>query len=394
VVRFLKPEELGETRIISTYVNYVQMLGCLGLSSAVLTFVPRMGDPAVRRQWLKSTLLIVLGATAGFSLLAVWLSWHGLLMSSAHTAFWFRWSLLGGMATAATSIIISFYQAERAVKQLAGIQSVVRIAALAFCVAGAWVGGFEGYIIAGIVSPFILLGSLIGNQSRTAVPLHKLMLPEGYMKVAGLAMIATLLWTAGRTADVVILDRLVTNRVKFGCYSLALSISTIVSIINATVQIVTVPYFSKRHESGDWVLRNARKWQIAGTLVCIGVSILIITGVALLLKPIYGTAYTVAAYYLVPLLLAQCLLATFHIQAAAMGGIGLVKVNTTIGAIVVPISVGISYFMAKKYGIEGAIWGQVISAAFYAIVQSVWGWEILSRRARGQRPVMPTHVSV
>jgi len=212
-------------------------------------------------------------------------------------------------------------------------------------------------------------------------------LPTGYLSAAGLSLLANLLWTVGRTADVVILDRVVVDRARFGCYTFALTLVTILSLVNSTVQVVTVPFFAARHEAADWVIRNARKWQLAGGLVTVVVAVGLQAGVTLLIVPVYGQAYAGAAYFLAPLLLAQCLLATFHILSAALAGMGMISVNTTVGAIVVPVSVGISYYMATRYGIDGAVWGQVLSAAIYALVQSSWGWLALSRRVKPTAPI-------
>ncbi len=384
VVRFLTPAELGEARVIGTYSGYVQILGSLGLASAVLTFIPRSGDPGVRKYWLLITLVISAVATTFISLVTGWMSWQGWLMSSESTSYWYRWSLLGVLATSATSLLISFYQAERALRELAGLQSVMRAASLLVTVGGAWLGGFEGYIIAGIGTAFMTLGSFAFMRRRDHTPVRREPLPTGYLKVAGLALLGVLLWTAGRTADVVILDRLTTERARFGCYSFALALAMIMSLINGSVQTVTVPFFSTRHQAADWVLAKARKWQAAGALLSLFGTFAAITLAALLIRPFYGPAYTETVSFLVPLLLAQCVLATFHIQAAALIGLGLVRVNTIIAAIVVPISVLVTYEMARKYGITGAAWGQVVSAGIYAVMQSFWGWTVLSRRSKAQ----------
>jgi hypothetical protein len=47
--------------------------------------------------------------------------------------------------------------------------------------------------------------------------------------------------------------------------------------------------------------------------------------------------------------------------------------------------------MANRYGVWGAAWAQVISAAVYAGLQSIWGWVVLYRKAgfrEGRRNVI------
>jgi O-antigen/teichoic acid export membrane protein len=385
VVRFLRPEELAEARVIAVYVGYVQIVGSLGLATSVLTFVPRSSEPGIRRHWLQVTLLIMGGATAGFSILAAWLSLHGWLMSNAHTAYWFRWSLLGGLATSATGILIAFYQAERAIRKLAGVQSVLRVMVLPVIVGGAWIGGFIGYVVAGIAASFLMLGGLVATLPRAQRFARRVPLPIGYMGVAGLALLANFLWTVGRTVNVVVLDRVATDRVQFGCYSLAISIGMIMSLIISTIQIVAIPFFSAHHDDGEWVLLNARKWQLAGAIVgAIGAAVVFCVA-APLIKFVYGRAYAEAIAFLIPVLVAQVLLATFHIQAAALIGMNLVRVNTIVAAVVVPLSVLAAIIMASRYGVWGAAWSQVLAYTVYAGLQSIWGWAALSRKAETRR---------
>jgi O-antigen/teichoic acid export membrane protein len=159
----------------------------------------------------------------------------------------------------------------------------------------------------------------------------------------------------------------------------------------STAQTVAIPFFSARHQDGEWVLLNARKWQVAGALLGAFGAAVVFCAVTLLIQYFYGHAYASAISFLIPVLLAQCLLATFHVQAAALIGMNLVRVNTVVAAIVVPLSVLVTIIMANRYGVWGAAWAQVISAAVYAGLQSIWGWVVLYRKAgfrEGRRNVI------
>jgi O-antigen/teichoic acid export membrane protein len=381
VVRFLKPEELGETRVIATYISYVQLLGTLGLTTSVLTFIPRSNDPAIRYRWMQMTLLMICISTIGFAMVAAWLSSCGWLMSNAYTAYWFRWSLLGCLASSASSTLVAFYQAERAIRKLAGIQSVLRFVVLLGIVGGAWMAGFIGYVVAGIVGTFLTFGGLLAVLPRSRSPARWGPFPVGYMHVAAFALLGSLLWTVGRTADVVILDQLTCDRVQFGCYALANTIGMIMSFISSTVQVVAIPFFSSHFQDVEWVMMNARKWQIVGAFLGTFGAAAVFCAATLLIKFIYGEAYARTTSFLIPVLIAQCLLATFHILAAALVGMNLVRVNTMVATIVMPLSVLTTLVMSREYSIWGAAWAQVISATIYACMQSIIGWRALSRKA-------------
>jgi O-antigen/teichoic acid export membrane protein len=385
VVKFLKPEELADTRVIMTYIGYVQLLSSLGLTASVLTFLPRSSDPGIRRQWMRATLLITFAATVLISMLAAWLSWRGWLMSGENTAYWFRWSLLGCLATTAAGVLIAFYQAERAVRELAGIQSAVRVLVLFVIVGGAWWAGFVGYVVAGIVSSFLMLGGLMAVLPKTPRPSLREPLPAGYIRIAAFTLVGNVLWCVGRTVDVVVLDQLACDRAQFGCYSLVNTIGVVMTLILTTVQVVAVPFFSSHYQDMNWILRNTFRWQIVGAITGVFGAAFAFAGASLLIRFFYGSAYSAATSFLIPVLLAQCLLSTFHLLAAALTGINLVRVNTLVAAIVVPLSVLTTILMANWDGVRGAAWAQVISAAVYACMQSALGWTAIYRKTAAYR---------
>ena len=117
---------------------------------------------------------------------------------------------------------------------------------------------------------------------------------------------------------------------------------------------------------------------------------------AALIRHLYGNAYSAAVSFLVPLLLAQIILGTFHIQSSALLGIGLVRINTCVSALAVPLSVLCCIIMVRCWGIGGAAWAQVISASLYAVIQSAWGWLALTRcpKTPGTDLVLPTDRAV
>ncbi len=303
-------------------------------------------------------------------------------MTNATTAYWFRWALVGAVASAASGAMVAFYQAERAVKKLAGVQSVLRVLVLGIVVIGAWRFGFGGYVLAGVLGACASLAGLLLVMPSQAPGTWYQQLPPGFMKVASLAFAGTLLWTVGRTVDVVLLDRFTLDRAVFGCYALATTMAMVISLVNSATQVVATPFFSSHFTDGRWVLHNAAKWQVVGVIVSVCCAATLYLLVNVLVHFVYGSQYSLTVDIVVPVLLANCLLGSFHILSAALIGINLVKVNTLVAAVVIPLSVLVTFLMVSQYGVWGAAWAQVIAAVTYAAIQSSLGWTLLVRNAR------------
>jgi O-antigen/teichoic acid export membrane protein len=185
----------------------------------------------------------------------------------------------------------------------------------------------------------------------------------------------------GQSADIIIMDRWISDRRLFGCYVLALSITAVLGLVNSTLQAVAMPFFAARHEDPGWIIHRARKWQQVGICSATVAAGLVFALSYLFLPLLFGDSYGDATVMLVPLLASFCIRSTFHILVVALTGTGQMGVNTAVAAIVMPISVGVAYVLTRSYGIWGAIWTQVIAGSTYALLQSVWGWRVLSRAA-------------
>lgn len=369
VVKFLSREDLAEARVIQTYGGYVLLIGMMGMNTAVVTFFPKSRQGTIKQGWLFKTLLLSTSVTAILAIGVSLLSSRGLLMSSLRSSYWFRWSLIGVIANVGSGILTSYYQAEHEIKKLSGVQSVVRSVSVLFIILGAWLAKFEGYItgqIAGAITVF--LGLLIALKK---VPVNKPSspLPSGFIAIGLYACIGNMLWTVGRSIDIVIMDRVVMDRALFGCYALATIFVMVPALINTSIQSVASPIFSQKAHDINWVIRRVKETQCLAAIFSLIVSVIVFFLAKILVGQYYGPQYSGTISLLAILLGAFCVSSSFHMISAALVGLGKVRLNTTIAAVVIPSSVILTFVLIKNYGIRGGAWAQFISSAIYAIVQ-------------------------
>jgi O-antigen/teichoic acid export membrane protein len=381
VVKLLRPAELAEARIIQAYGGYLIMFGCLGFGTAIATFLPRETDQPTRMRWFRTMLLLSLSLTAVLAVGAAILSGYGKLMTDPRTAYWFRWFLLGTIANVIIALLTSYYQAERQVKKLSGIQSVVRLLNVLLIVGITWLAGFSGYVIAMILGSCLYAFSLYRANvwPRNSLNLKLGSLPTGLWSITFLAFSSIVVCALGRNLDLVIMDRLVTDRALMGSFALVASFLILPQTLTSAVQSVGLPYFAAHHREPRWLLRTAAKAQALAAFASLLVAAVVAVGCYALVTWFYGPAYFPTRQLVLPMLAAYCVTSSFHILSIALTGAGLMRVNLTVSVIVLPVSVATTYGCIRAFGVFGAAWAQLANASFYALLQHSVGWYYLLR---------------
>lgn len=379
VVKLLRPAELAEARIIQSYGGYLVMFGGLGFGTAIATFLPREADQKARMSMFRTLLLISVALTGILGLGAAILSGYGKLMTEPRTAYWFRWYLVGTIASLVVSQLTSFYQAERQVKKLSGIQSVVRFVNVLLIIGVTWMLGFAGYVIAMILGSCLYAFSLYRANTWQGSWLDLRNLPQGLWPTAFLALSSMVVCSFSRNLDLLIMDRLITDRALMGSFALVASFLILPQTLTSAVQSVGLPYFAARHRDPRWLVRTAAKTQALAALASLAVAGAVFAGCYALVTWFYGPAYFPTRQLALPMLLAYWMNSTFHILAIALTGAGLMRVNLAVSMIVLPVSVATTYLCIRKFGVFGAAWAQFANASFYALLQHAAGWRYLFR---------------
>jgi O-antigen/teichoic acid export membrane protein len=379
VVKLLQPAELAEARIIQAYGGYLVLFGGLGFGTAIATFLPRESDSKKRMNWFHTMLCVSVAFSALLTVPAVILSGFGKLMTDPRTAYWFRWFLLGSIANIVVGLLTSYYQAEKQVKKLSGIQSLVRLLNVFLIVGITWFGGFAGYIIAMVLGSCIYAFSLYRANHWSGTSLSLRNLPSGVWSTAFLALSSMIVYFVSRNLDMVIMDRLVTDRTLMGSFALMGSFMILPQTLTSAVQNVGLPYFAAHHREPRWLLRTALKTQALAALASLCLALVIALGCYVLVTWFYGPAYFPTRQLVLPMLGAYCMLSTFHILAIALTGAGLMRINLIVSIIVLPVAVSATYICIRAFGVFGAAWAQFGNACFYAMLQHAIGWRYLLR---------------
>jgi len=383
VVRFLSPGDLGESRVIATYNNYLLLLGGLGLTAGVVVYFPRERDPEAKLRWFNTMALVSVAFTALLGVLAGLASAGGHLMAHPGTAYWFRWSIIGAVANSSVAMLTAYYQAEREIKKLSGVQSVVRCFNVALIVVLAWAFGFPGYVVAVAAGSCAAAASLF-RASRWRWLFARLRdLPPGLWSLALFAFGATVICQIGRSMDMLMLDRMAHDRPLLGCFALATSLLLLPGLFTSTIQQVANPYFAPHHGDRHWLVSTAIKTQVIATLGSFVLAVAVYTGTMVLLRWVYTPAYRPTEFLMLPMLAAYVLNSSYHLLSSALFAAGLTRVNFQVSVLMLPVSLGCSYFGIRSHGVAGAAWAQFANAAFYALLQHALGWRALLRLPAG-----------
>lgn len=388
VAKFLTPAELGEIRILQAYIAVFTIFAAFGVSTAVLKTCAEQRPEAERESILKAGFKRAMVTTLVALFLLAILALSGVITSTHRLAMWLLVYALVIPFSVSTEIFFSYLQALKKIKQLARLHALFRLQAFVIIIVCTYIWGFKGFIFATITGYMLGLIPVVYTTGTSFLKRVPYSLTAAFKHLAVFSVLSNGISMIGKFGDIFLLDYLVVNRELIGYYALA-SLFTYGAIqVTATVQSISTPYLSERAGELEWFISKVRSTQIRVGVLSIAVSAGIIVLAYLLIHIFYGAAYFASLEYLPILLLKYIFWSWYAVMAVALLGLGYMKYNFIIVAVVTPLSILSSYFLFQVYGIAGVAIGQVIGSIVGLLLT-----RILYRRAIRNRKVYQTEDS-
>lgn len=382
VAKFLTPAELGEIRILQAYIAVFTIFAAFGVSTAILKTCAEQRPEAERESILKAGFRRAMVTTLVALFLLAILALSGIITSTHRLAMWLLVYALVIPFSVSTEIFFSYLQALKKIKQLARLHALFRLQAFVIIIVCTYIWGFKGFIFATITGYMLGLIPVVYTTGTSFLKRVPYPLTVAFRHLAVFSVLSNGISMIGKFGDIFLLDYLVVNRELIGYYALA-SLFTYGAIqVTATVQSISTPYLSERAGELEWFISKVRSTQIRVGVLSIAVSAGIIVLAYLLIHIFYGAAYFASLEYLPILLLKYIFWSWYAVMAVALLGLGYMKYNFIIVAVVTPLSILSSYFLFQVYGIAGVAIGQVFgSIAGLLLTRILYRRAIRNRKA-------------
>ena len=364
VAKFVGPEQLGDLRILQSYIAVFIILGGFGYNTAILKHCAAPIDAQEKGELLALGLKRSLTASVAVLAVVAVLGFSGVVTRSQTLGYWLALYAVLIPFTVLTQLLTSFVQALKRIRELARIQTLIKAQSFVLIVVCSWRWEFPGFVISTIVASAIGMLLVVPYVSWEPRATKSENVPYGFTRMAVLSMLGNGVLCFREAGQFFILDRFVSDRETIGYFSLATIFVLGARQVTATVQSIVTPYFSARCTDRQWFRRCVVKTQIHMAGLSPIVAICVYVGAWILVSTVYGADYESVLVYLPVLLLKYVFLSSYAVVAVALLSLGMVHFNLAVAVAVTTLGLGLSYAFLDCFGLIGVAWAQVIADLF------------------------------
>lgn len=329
VAGFLSVEQLGQIRILQTYLSFAVLFSVFGFNTSVVKLCSedRRGGE-IRYLFRKA-----LGYVAAISIIAcvvvTCLNSLNLISGDKEIKYYFYILIISIIPQAYDHIFTSYLQARRLIKEYSKINVVVKLLSVMGIIICTWQLGMPGYIamyIGGFFISFVVLATYIKKHSQEEIiPVEKPF--NKHIRLAYMALITNLLGLLINYFDIFLMNYLVSDREAIGYYSFALTLTLGMTIYRNTVNQIVVPYLS--NVSGDHIALQQKsifygRINIYSSLLIAAAFILV---VPVLVKLVYATKFDNSMIFFFILCVSEMFYSINSFKGYTILAIGEIKFN-------------------------------------------------------------------
>ncbi|MDO9635208.1 MAG: oligosaccharide flippase family protein, partial [Paludibacter sp.] len=272
-------------------------------------------------------------------------------------------------------LYIAYFQSQKEIKLLSSLTVYNKLLSIVGVIAFAYFLGIKGYYIAYNLS-FIMMLVVVFVFIKKTVKFSKIIdirrkLKE-HWEYARANLMAGVIAESSALVDIILLSFLIDDMQEIGFYSFALTLTIALRIFPATVQQITIPYFSSFTQKKEEFLKIFNKYNMLLYIVVFGSLILFLIFMPLVIEFFYGKKFDNSYRYLIFLSIGWSIRNLNQLQSGAIFGLGKIKYNAftvfyvLIGNLIVyPIAI-------YNFGIMGAAYASISSGIIFWIASSYY----------------------
>lgn len=374
VAGILSPEDVGRIKILQTWLSIFSIIGSMGFASSTLKLCSENRSEKETNSVFKAGIIFTLLSTVSAYVFVVLLNFLGFISQDNVIKCIVPLALFPLISNALLNIFVSYYQAKREIKLISNITSFNKILAVLLIVGFTFLMGIKGYYIGLNLATILLItvvffiakrDNLFNKQhSFSLKPLFHL-----HWNYARPSFLAVLLADLTAYADILIINYLMVSDIKnIGFYSFALTLTVAVRVLPATVQQITIPYFSSFSNDKIRFVEVFKRYSKLLILIVLGTLFLILVVTSPVIHLLFKGKYDYSMIYFYPLAVGWSIRQYNQIQAAALFGAGAISKIAYSQFFSLLINVVIILVSLYFWGILGVAYSSILCAAFEVLI--------------------------
>lgn len=371
----LTPEQIGQVRVMQTYLNLFTIFASLGFNTSILKLCSeRRPIGEIIFLYKKAFTYTLIALCIIFSIIIL-LSNLNLLSNDENVNKYLPFYSLALIPVTLNSMDFSYLQARKKIKEIANVQSLTKLISLFLVIGITSLLGFNGYIIAiviGYTLTFILFFNKANylNKGIQIVPLSNPF--NTHWTYAKFSFLANILGQIGSYSDILLMNYFIYDKEMLGYYSFALTMTMVVRMFTSTVQQIISPYFSEKANNITELKKAYKKYNklyIASSSTIIFILFIIFP---FIIDLIFSNKYHNSIPFFKLLLIATFIQNIYTIKGYILFGIGKIDLNFYSSIITTLFNLFIVYVMLINYDILGVAYGMIISNIFSFFIMYIF----------------------
>ena len=370
VAGFLTVEQLGQIRILQTYLSFAVLFSVFGFNTSVVKLCSEnRGVGEVRYLFRKALGYVAITSIVACVIVAS-LNCFNLISSDKEIKYYFYILIISVIPQAFDNLFTSYLQARRLIKEYSKINVVVKLISVSGVILCTWQLGMPGYIamyIGGFFISFIVLASYIKRHSQEEiVPVEKPF--KLHFNLAYIALITNLLGQIFSYFDIFLMNYLVSDREAIGYYSFAITLTLGMTIYRNTVSQIVVPYLSNVSGNSAVLLQRTKNYGKLNIYASLFIAIAFILSVPFLVKIVYAGKFDNSMVFFFILCISEMFYSINSFKGYSILAIGEIKYNLYESIIRGVISLLLAVIGLYLYGLIGLALSRLITNALEIII--------------------------
>jgi O-antigen/teichoic acid export membrane protein len=364
VAWLLTPIQLGEIKIMQTYIAVAALFTTFGFNTSTLKLCSENRQDGEKVFLFNKALKYVAICLCIIFPLLILLIKFGFISNDLEIIKYFPYFSLSLIPLTFSGIFSNYLQALKQFKSLSEIQMLTKIVSVLAVIALTYFLGFNGYIIALIFGYtlttffFMKRASQLNNITPEITILNPL---STHLKYANISFITNLVTQVGMFSDVFLMNYFITDKNAIGYYSFALTILIVANIFTTTVQQISVPHLSEKASNKKEFEKIAKKYGNINVIVSIVVALGLILFIPFVVKLVFGGKYDQSIPFFIILTGAWLFQNIVSFEGYSLLGAGKIGYNLLTYIIILFLGFIFSYLLMIKFGIVGLAYGKLLN---------------------------------